>query len=181
MILVKPVMLDSIHVRKVQEPLGEERLNSETLMELAVNNSNNQKNQDRDDRNSNHPIRSHPIKQLASDTCSLIISKMGYRRTVPTGHAPQSLNTRVHISLALVQVVSCMLDSLPLHIQICKDVAPHILGLQCCPLTLLQTCGAALQPLCAGQELLALLEVLILGFVGVSVTEKGFAVVREGL
>lgn len=108
-------------------------------------------------------------------------SKIGYGRTVPTGHAPQSLNTRVHISLTLVQVVSRVLDGLPLHIQICKDVAPHILGLKGCPLTLLQACGAALQSLCAGQELLALLEVLVLGFVGVPVTEKGFAVVREGL
>lgn len=42
------------------------------LMKLAVDYSNNQKNEDRDNRNSNYPIRSHPIQRLASTTSCVV-------------------------------------------------------------------------------------------------------------
>lgn len=147
-------------------------------MELAPNDGNDQKNEDGNNGNSNHPIRSHPKRpKLASS--KLTPHQQPHRGSVPTSHAPQSLDTGIHISLTLLQIIPRVLDRLPLSIQISQHVAPNILRLQRNPLTLLQPRRAALQSLRAGQKLLPLFQVLVLWLVCVSVSEEGFPVVGE--
>lgn len=58
----------------------------------------------------------------------------GLKGAVPTGHAPQSLDTRINISLTLLEIIASMLNRLPLPVQIGQHVPPNIFRLQRRPL-----------------------------------------------
>ena len=59
------------------------------------------------------------------------------RDSVPTGHAPQSLDTCINVALTLLQVVPRIGDLLPLLIECTERPASDILRVQCHALTLL--------------------------------------------
>lgn len=74
-----------------------------------------------------------------------------------------------------------MLNRLPLDLQIRQSIPPDALGLVGRDLRVAQPLRAAIEALSAGEELLALLELVVGGGgVGVAVPEQGFAVVGEG-
>jgi len=81
-------------------------------LELAVNHTNDEQHQNRNDRNSDNAIRSHPSR-----------------------HSPQSLNTPIHISLALQQIPMRVLNDIPLLMQIRERTRANLLRLQGYPLT----------------------------------------------
>ena len=75
-----------------------------------------------------------------------------------------------------------MLNRLPLQLQIRQRAPPDILRLVRHPLTIPQPLTAAVQPIGPAQQLLALLELVVLGrVVRVAGAEEGGAVVGEGL
>lgn len=88
-----------------------------TLTETAVNNSKNQKNQHSDNSNSDYPICSHPGRSNVS-LLSRIRGTLRIGGTIPTSHTPQGLDTRINITLALMQILPRMLNRLSLLMQI---------------------------------------------------------------
>lgn len=91
-------------------------------MELAINDGDNKKNKDRNDSNGDYPIRSHPVKYLVRLAFQTSPRTMGREKTnkeggsLPTGHAPQSLNASINVAFTLVQVIARMLNRLSLDV-----------------------------------------------------------------
>ena len=151
---------------------------SQRLLKFAVYNRNDQDNQHRNNRNRYNPICSHPMISLAE---TQRYTAIGTSDNIPTCHPPQRLDTPIHIPLTLEQRLPRMLNRFPLHLQIRQCAPSNILRLVRNPLTLSQPMTTPIQSLCSGKQLLPLLKLLVAaGVVGVAVSEKGFAVVREG-
>ena len=149
-----------------------------SLLELAIHHCNNQDDQHRNDRDRYHPICSHPTNPLVSPH----FQDKGKGSNSPTSHPPQRLNTPIHIPLTLQHRLPRMLNRLPLQLQIRQRAPPNILRLIRYPLTIPQPLRAPVQSICAGKQLLALLQLVVLPVfvVTVAVPEEGFAVVGEG-
>lgn len=79
-------------------------------------------------------IRLVAILQALVSQCPRISHK---GESVPTGHAPQSLDTSINVTLALLQVIPGIGDLLPLLIECTERPASDILRVQRHSLTLL--------------------------------------------
>ncbi|TQW06607.1 hypothetical protein IF2G_06029 [Cordyceps javanica] len=102
--------------------------------------------------------------------------------TLPTGHAPQSLDAAVDVALALHEAVMGVLDGLALAVQVGEGAGANLLRLVGEGLAGLEALGAAVEAVGAGEQLLALLEVDVGGaggVVGVAGAEEGGAVRGE--
>jgi hypothetical protein len=84
----------------------------------------------------------------------------------------------------LLQIPMRILNHIPLLMQVRQRARANLLRFERDTLALVQSLAATAKTLGAGEKLLALLELGIMRvgrLVGVTVAEKGFAVVREGL
>jgi hypothetical protein len=103
----------------MEEEIVSTPVQNPTLMELAINDSKNQQDQNSNNRDRDYPIRSHPVRRERSKVSNLRSKGVNLQgKSLPTGHAPKRLDARVYISFALLQSRSCMLDGLPLLVEV---------------------------------------------------------------
>lgn len=79
--------------------------------------------------------------------------------TLPTRHAPECLDTPVHIALTLKQCDPGTLNDLSLSTKICQGIGTNGLGLMGKGLAVLQSLCASIKAVRAGKQLLSLLHV----------------------
>lgn len=99
--------------------------------------------------------------------------------TLPTRHAPQSLDTPINIALAVEQHLGRVLDGLALSVQIRKSARPDGLRLVRQRLAGLEALRAPVEPVRSGEELLPLLELHVVRVVCVAPAEEGGAVLGQ--
>ena len=112
------------------------------LLEFAINDENDQKNEHGDDRNRYHPICSHPAPKSVPHLNGPVSVK---RDDIPTRHPPQRLHAAIHIPLALQHGRPCMLNRLPLYLQIGQRAPPNLIRLVRDPLAVPQPLAAPVQ------------------------------------
>lgn len=148
------------------------------LLEFAIDDQDYQKNEHGDDRNRYNPICSHPAAESMRNPKG---PYGGERDEIPTSHPPERLHTAIHIPLTLQHRRPCMLNCLPLYLQICQRPPSNIFRFIRDPLTIPQPLTAPVQPVRSAQQLLALLELIVFSrVIGVAGAEEGGAVVGEG-